>query len=1091
MLKKAIKLLVIAVFMVLFISNSQAQNQPEIKELFLEAESYFLFEEYKEALALFQRVLKVEPQNYNVHYRIGRCYLADKFQKEKSVKYLEEAVNHITPDYKEGNFKEKNAPLEALFYLADAYLVNNMLNKAMDAYTDFQERMDTEIYDQELVLTRISKTKTAMRLKENPKYYLTENLGDYINSRFNEMNPVISADGNTLVFTRQLQFYDAVFIARKVNGQWTAPYNLTPEFGLDGNSYATGLSADGNLILVYRNDNYDGNIYQSRFENDRWGMLTPLNDNINTKYWESHASLSADGNTLVFTSNRKGGYGLLDIYKSELTSNGDWGVAKNLGPVINSEFNEESPFLTEGNRYLFFSSQGHENMGGFDIFKSRLKNDGSWTTPENIGYPVNTTHDDIFFAPVEHGDYAYYAMFGKDTYGLDDIYHLEIFSELHPRSFTFSGKLNFDNELDEDIRKKIQIVVEDYYTGKIFSATHLGNADDEYNIDLTQGTYNITIEGPGIETRVEQLNIAIDHPADSINLITDITTSDTNQLSRTELKKITPPPLKTDFDTIYVQNNQEVQLSIEAAKGDKLTVHHILNNSLLSTTEQVLESRKYTYTLKPQAGENILNIITEDEAGNIAQKQVKVVYQPEFANNNEHKTAANQMLTNDAESLSHFISNNASEPLIKAIKQLAQSNIEQPAEIYYHLQTIDTIQHFHSSEVDSLYSQYYAYKNAAKLYNELLYSSEGNLNKVLHSDNIQPDTFSTPAQLLSHLTDSNHMLGYNHYDILNAMAAIITHNQTDSSVMLHRLLLSGATNDALFDFLNSIEAETLNQMNAQQLLKMLYNQAKYNDYSHNDLFETLLTLSTGKNIVELYEELLFFSTDTLQQYLVGLNLNNYEAVTSQQFIYALLDSADKNNFTSQQLIQTLTQAKEKTINTGFIKQVLTDNATGGLRNFIASSNQALISTGGFSAFIDYLLKHTSDTTYTSTDVIKMLVNTTGDTELALFADKFTQYANQPLGSLIRNTDLSQFGSITSFVEYLLSQADKQPYTNADVIDVLKKMAYLHIIHLSGQQTPPDSLSEAIALKYYAIGAGLAVLLIILLLFYSKKRKKNK
>jgi Tol biopolymer transport system component len=190
-------------------------------------------------------------------------------------------------------------------------------------------------------------------------YSKKKNLGDMVNSRFADIRPVLSGDGKTLVFTRELQFYDAIFITTlDSNGTWSPPYNLTPDFGLDGNSYTTCISYHGDQIFVYRSDNYDGNIYSSKRMGIRWQPLKKLNDNINTKYWESHASISPDGQTLYFTSNRKGGYGGLDIYRSTLQSNGEWGEAINLGPVVNSAYNDDTPFISPNDNKLYFSSLG-------------------------------------------------------------------------------------------------------------------------------------------------------------------------------------------------------------------------------------------------------------------------------------------------------------------------------------------------------------------------------------------------------------------------------------------------------------------------------------------------------------------------------------------------------------------------------------------------------------------------------------------------------------------------------------------------------------------------------------------------------------
>jgi tetratricopeptide (TPR) repeat protein len=407
-MKKAISLIVFCVFL---LTPGFGQQTTDLREVFLAAESYYLFEEFEEALPLYLRLHRANPDNYNLYFKIGVCYLNDPYEKDKSVFYLEKASANINPKYKDSNYKEAGAPLEALFSLGNAYRVNNELDKAREAYKKFQSRMDVSVYDDKLVLEQLSACDAAEKLMKKPVDLDVEILSNQINTRFADKNPAVSGDETKMVFISQLQFYDAVFYTEKKNGAWTPPRNITPELGVDGDVYPTCLSHDGTQLFIYRNDNFIGNLYTSNLVNGLWTPLVKLNENINTKYWESHASITKDGKTLYFTSNRKGGFGGLDIYKSGKMSNGDWGPPVNLGASINSPYNEETPFITENGRKLFFSSYGHYNMGGYDVFMSVMQSDSTWASPVNLGYPVNSTDDDIFFCPVGNGEIAYYPVY--------------------------------------------------------------------------------------------------------------------------------------------------------------------------------------------------------------------------------------------------------------------------------------------------------------------------------------------------------------------------------------------------------------------------------------------------------------------------------------------------------------------------------------------------------------------------------------------------------------------------------------------------------------------------------------------------------
>jgi tetratricopeptide (TPR) repeat protein len=382
------------------VKEDDKTNENSLKELFLEAESYFLYEEYTEALPLYLKINKQQPNNDNINFKIGVCYLNIPYEKEKSIEYLEKAVKNIHPYAKPTSLKETMAPPDAMYYLGNAYRINNQLDKALTTYNKFKDKLDPTVYDDNLVNDQIVSIKNAKKLAKKPVYFEKTNLGDVINSKSTEFNAVVSSDETVLVYNVKLQFYDALFYTTKVNGRWSPPINIIPDLGVDGDVYATSISADGKELYIYRSDNFDGNLYVSVFKNGRWNPVVKLNENINTKYWESHACIAADGKTLYFTSNRKGGNGGLDIYKATRTNFDDWGNVTNLGPEINSPFNEETPFITDDGKTLFFSSYGHFNMGGYDIFYSTLLDDGKWSSPLNLGYPINSTDDDVFFVPV-------------------------------------------------------------------------------------------------------------------------------------------------------------------------------------------------------------------------------------------------------------------------------------------------------------------------------------------------------------------------------------------------------------------------------------------------------------------------------------------------------------------------------------------------------------------------------------------------------------------------------------------------------------------------------------------------------------------
>ncbi|HEX2937181.1 MAG TPA: hypothetical protein VHO72_17630 [Bacteroidales bacterium] len=437
-------LILATLFIFLSIEVCLPQTTLKNKETFLEAESYFLYEEFTEALPLYIQLKERMPANHYLDYKIGRCYLSLPYEKAKAIKYLETASTNISLTSKEGSFKETMAPLEAIFYLGDAYRINNLLTKAIESYELFKAKVSTSTYDLKLVENEIASCKRAMEAMKNPVDVDEQIIPSPINTRQSETNPVVSQDESMIVYAAKLPFYNAMFYSKKVNGKWQDPVNMIPELGVDNDCYPTSLSYDGKELYVYRTNEYKGDIFVTHFENGKWTKLKKLNGAINTRYWESHASISKDGKKLYFTSNREGGYGGLDIYVSNRIAGDEWGPAQNLGPVINSEYNEDTPFITPDDRTLYFSSFGHQTMGGYDVFYSM--NYGSWSKPVNMGYPINSTDDDIFFYPLRGGEIAYFARFIPEGAGKYDLVRMNIYTDKNPRKYQVKGLVKLTAE---------------------------------------------------------------------------------------------------------------------------------------------------------------------------------------------------------------------------------------------------------------------------------------------------------------------------------------------------------------------------------------------------------------------------------------------------------------------------------------------------------------------------------------------------------------------------------------------------------------------------------------------------------------------
>jgi len=591
----------------------QGQTRSEFREMFVSAEGDILFEDYSEALPKYLNLLQFYPENYNYYYRIGQCYLNTPGEKDKSISFLETAARNINPEYRPGKFRETGAPYDVLYLLANAYRINNELDKAEETYTLFMQDVDPELYDTNLVRFQIGTCHNARELMRKPVYVIEKNLGSDINQRFSEFNPVISSDEKVMLFTRELQFYDAVFWSTKIDGQWSNPVNLTPELGIDQDYYTSSLTGDGKTLLLYRIDRFDGNIYQSRLSGDQWSDVEKLNDNINTKYWESHATLTRDGSRIFFTSNRKESLGGLDIFVSERDSTGDWGPAKNLGPVINTEYNEETPFLANNDRSLFFSSRGHHNIGGYDIFRSDLDEKGEWGAPVNIGYPVNTTDDDLFFMPVGKGNRGYLSRFTPGGYGNMDILSYDIYSDLNPRNFFITGRAGISNLLSQ-FQQPVQVTAVNNSDTKSVASALTSPVTGIYSFSLPQGSYRFTFAADDALTLSQNYEMPVTNKGDTIRL-------DQVTLSSTDVSAY----LKLLCDTVVnVTSDAPVPLGLIVEAMSILDINVLSPDSTVSAEQHPMSDTIFTYSFVPSRGDSRITFSLTDRFGNMASAAVRV-----------------------------------------------------------------------------------------------------------------------------------------------------------------------------------------------------------------------------------------------------------------------------------------------------------------------------------------------------------------------------------------------------------------------------------------------------------------------------------
>jgi hypothetical protein len=559
--------------LVIFSYPATAQSSSEKKKIFTQAETYFLYEEYKLANQLY---IQLEtPDNMNIKYKIGTCYLNIAGEKEKSIPYLEEAVKDATYDAKTESFKEKRAPLDAYFSLAKAYIINGDFEKGLTTLQTFSKLSQESLAkggmkNSDFIDQQIQDCKNAVELMKNPVIFSKKQMGsDFSLCPVND-NPAVSFDGSTIVYTERRGSLNSILFSKKAKGKWQPPVDITSELNAGEDCSSCSLNSNGTELFLYKTGNYDGEIYSSNYVNGHWTPIIRLNRNINTKFYESHASISSDGNKLYFTSNRDGGLGNLDIYVSEKDGLGDWGPAVNLGASINTPFNEDTPFITENDSVLYFSSEGHNSMGGFDIFKSNRKGT-VWETPSNLGYPINTSDDDLFFQPWNNGLNAYYTM--TTGYKKRDIFLLGLVGPDVNILTEISGKISLsDTVLTYDDSFRIHLI--DLTSGDTLDVAYPNKFSGLYNLFAVPGKYRIVFTGNGYFTQNLDTTIYkddVDHPLNvDITLIRDLSSKRGNPVyAKINLNEI---PKVAEIDpSILVKN-----LNVNDLNDEKINDSDIL-----------------------------------------------------------------------------------------------------------------------------------------------------------------------------------------------------------------------------------------------------------------------------------------------------------------------------------------------------------------------------------------------------------------------------------------------------------------------------------------------------------------------------------
>lgn len=481
------------------------------KDSLLKAQTFFQESEYLLALPIFDKLEQNHPKELYLKYVMGICGLYRTDVHQKSLEYLQ--IVYV-----------KNKKAAGIRYdLARAYHFNNKFDEALLLLEEFlkdkkiteKERKDAE--------QLVEYCNNAKILVASPVDAKIENIGDVLNTVGSEYVPVISSDESVIIYTytgdqsvgglqngyNQVDsfgiYYEDVFISHKEGNNWITPSSIGTNINTNAHDAAIAISNDGQKLFVFKDDSYDGgDIYISTVDSTSWSTPERVKGEVNTAAWEGSASLSSDEKTLYFSSERPGGYGGRDLYKASLLPDGTWGNVKNLGDKVNTARDDDAPFIHPDGRTLIFSSQALNSMGSYDIFLTEYNPaDSSWSTPKNLGYPINTPDDDRYFVLSTDGNRGYYAS-GKDGgFGLHDIYVVDMPNDfIKPSVIMVKGVTTLD---EKPIEALVQIDMTDNNQNyrSINSNPSVGN----YLVNLVAGhTYKITYKLNGFPDQTKAID---------------------------------------------------------------------------------------------------------------------------------------------------------------------------------------------------------------------------------------------------------------------------------------------------------------------------------------------------------------------------------------------------------------------------------------------------------------------------------------------------------------------------------------------------------------------------------------------------------
>ncbi len=487
-------------FLCSFCTTSFAQkhtnlNHKKAQKAYDKASEFISSKLYDKAIEQLEQAVNLDTQYIAAYQQLGDLYR--KFSNDSAAKINYQKVINLNPEF---------LPL-TYFGIARSELNTGDYTNALHHFKKYQSYNTLSEVSKKTVLKYIEDCEFSLEAIKNPVEFKPVNLGEGINTKEQEYLPAITADEETIIFTRKANNAEDFYTSKKEDSKWaTATYlskNINTEMYNEGSQC---ISQDGMYLFFTGCNRPDGlgkcDIYVSKREGKDWSKPFNIGAPINTMGWESQPSLSADGRTLYFVSTRPGGFGGYDIWKSELIKEGSWTVPENMGPTINTPYDEQSPFIHPDNQTLYFSSNGWPGLGNKDLFMSRREipknssDKAEWQKPVNLGYPINTYGEESSLTISSDGQHGFFASNQKGGFGGLDIYSFELPEKIRPNLVTYVKGLVIDKSTKDTLDAKIQMT--NLATGEVIFDEVTDDETGEFLTTMAIGkSFGLNVSKPG------------------------------------------------------------------------------------------------------------------------------------------------------------------------------------------------------------------------------------------------------------------------------------------------------------------------------------------------------------------------------------------------------------------------------------------------------------------------------------------------------------------------------------------------------------------------------------------------------------------